>query len=83
MTDLEQVTLATLRQLDEAVRSGTEARSQPDLPALFKKLDDLAKRLPADTDPNLRHYLQRKSYRKARLLLEDCGAEDARGARSK
>lgn len=79
MTDLEQATLATLQQLEATVRAGTAASSKPDLLPLFDRLDDLANRLPPETDPNLRHYLQRKSYEKARLLLEGRDAENKRG----
>jgi hypothetical protein len=34
-------------------------------------VDELAGRLPDSASPELRHFLQRKSYRKARLLLQE------------
>ena len=39
------------------------------------ELDKLVSALPADCDPNLRHYLERQSYLKAIAWLEDhaCG----------
>jgi len=46
------------------------ANPKPNLLPLFTRLDDLAKNLPASADPQLRHYLQRKSYQKARVLLQ-------------
>ena len=39
------------------------------LQAIFAKLDRLGAELPADAPGDLRHYLQRKSYEKAKLLL--------------
>lgn len=39
------------------------------LPVLGE-LDALCRALPADAPADLRHYLQRRSYEKARLFLE-------------
>jgi hypothetical protein len=35
--------------------------------------------LPRETDPQLRHYLQKKSYEKARLFLQGRDAENQAG----
>lgn len=80
MTDLERSILKALVDLDTAVGSLRTANPKPDLQALFLRLDELAEKLPPDADPQLRHFLARKSYEKARLLLEGRGAENARGA---
>ena len=47
--------------------------------ACFKRIDDLAAQLPPDTDGTLMHYLNKKSYEKARLFLQDCDAENQPG----
>jgi hypothetical protein len=46
---------------------------------LFARLDELTRALPRDTDPTLLHYLQKKSYQKARLFLEGRDAENQAG----
>ena len=79
MTDIEQQILDTLLQLESTIKTIPAANPKPNLMPLFARLDDLANQLPKTTDPNLRHYLQRKSYEKARLLLQDRDAENARG----
>ena len=80
MTELESSILATLVELDEKVRSMTTANPKPNLLPLFSKLDELAAQLPPGTDPDLVHYLARKSYEKAKLLLEGRKAENKRGS---
>ncbi len=70
MSDLEQSILNTLLELDAAVRSIRTGNRKPDLQPLFSRLDYLASQLPKGTDPQLRHYLNNKSYEKARLLLQ-------------
>jgi hypothetical protein len=47
-----------------------KANPKPDLRPMFARLETLAGQLPKETDPNLLHYLHRKSYQKARALLE-------------
>jgi len=56
--------LDALRRLDEAA-----AQRSSVLPVL-QELDQLARTLPPDAPADLRHYLQRRSYGKARLFLE-------------
>ena len=71
--------LAALTQLDKAVKSIANANPKPDLLLLFSKIDELAGRLPRDTDPTLLHYLHKKSYEKALLYLLGREAENQAG----
>jgi hypothetical protein len=80
MTRLEQDLLQTLEDLDRAAKAMATASPKPDLQPLFRRLDELAARLPEDAPRDLAHYLQRRSYEKARLLLLGRAAENARGA---
>ena len=79
MTELEKNILSSLHDLDRAVQTLRTAVPKPDLQAIFARLEHLTDELPADTDPNLLHYLHKKSFEKARLLLEGRDAENARG----
>jgi len=78
MTELEQSILEALTELDRLVETMATANPKPDLRPLFARLDGLAARLPPGADPELVHFLQRKSYEKARAQLE--GRVAARGA---
>jgi hypothetical protein len=78
MTQIEQDLLRTLVELDDAVKTVLTANPKPDLLPIFAKLDGLAAHLPPDADPELKHFLQRKSYGKARARLE--GRAAARGS---
>ena len=80
MTQIEQDILASLVALDEAVKSMRSSGAKPDLLPIFARLDRLSQELPENADPNLLHYLQQKSYEKARLLLQGDGSENARGS---
>lgn len=77
MSDLESQLLAALTALDSAVQNLPAAGPKPSLLPFLARIDELAARLPADADPELRHFLQRKSYQKARQRLE--GAPASRG----
>ena len=79
MDNIERKILEALLELDKTVKELPTLQPKPDLRPLFGRLDDLALQLPRTADPNLRHYLQRKSYEKARLLLEGRDRENARG----
>jgi hypothetical protein len=80
MTQIEQDILRTLVDLDTAAKTIRIPDPKPDLQALFARMDELTRRLPADAAPDLRHYLKRKSYEKARLFLEGREAENQRGS---
>jgi hypothetical protein len=79
MTQTEQRILETLLELETAVKSMATASPKPDLQNYFRRLDELAAQLPRGSDPNLLHYLQKKSYEKARLFLQGRDAENAAG----
>jgi hypothetical protein len=58
-----------------AIISDENSRSDPEkhmerLRAVSEKIDDLAAALPKPIDPQLAHFLQRKSYDKALEFLE-------------
>lgn len=83
MTSTEQTLLEALRELETAAKQGARSSDpqgkSPILPIL-EKIDRLSTELPADSPAQLRHFLERKSYEKARLLLEGRGAENKPGA---
>jgi hypothetical protein len=79
VNETERALLQSLLELEQAVASMPTANPKPNLLPLFSRLDDLTRRLPRDTDPSLLHYLQKKSYEKARLFLQGREAENARG----
>jgi hypothetical protein len=80
VTETETNILNTLVELETAVESMAVANPKPNLVPLFTQLDEFARALPPDANPDLRHYLQRKSYQKARLLLQGRDAENKRGS---
>ncbi len=80
MTEIENDILAELIELDRAVQAMPNANPKPNLLPIFARLDELARRLPKSADPNLLHYLHKKSYEKARLLLQGRDAENAQGS---
>ncbi len=77
--DILQNILATLVELDNAVKSMPTANPKPNLLPLFARIDELTLQLPRNTDPQLLHYLHKKSYEKARLWLLDRDAENQAG----
>ena len=79
MTDPEQSILQALLELERAVASMPTANSKPNLLPMFSRIDELTRQLPRESDPSLMHYLNKKSYEKARLLLQGREAENARG----
>lgn len=79
MTGIEQNILAALVELDTAVKAMKCAVPKTDLATIFTRIDELTRQLPRESDPNLLHYLHKKSYQKARLFLEGREAENQRG----
>lgn len=79
MNEIEAQILGALKELDAAVKTMPTANPKPTLLPLFTRIDELARQLPHGTDPELLHFLQRKSYEKARARLEGLGV--ARGSR--
>ena len=78
MNEIEEKILGALKELDTAVKAMPTANPKPNLLSLFNRIDELAQQLPRATDPELLHFLQRKSYEKARGRLEGQGV--ARGS---
>jgi hypothetical protein len=61
-----------------AIIADDESRRDPDrhterLRAVSEKIEELERRLPPKIDPELRHFLQRRSYSKALETLEGAG----------
>jgi hypothetical protein len=79
MTAIEREILSTLTELDTAVKTLATANPKPNLLVVFGRLDELTAQLPPNSDPSLLHYLHKKSYEKARLLLEGKDAENQAG----
>jgi len=80
MTDLEKKILDSLVDLENTVKAMATSNPKPSLLPLFARLADLTRQLPKSTDPSLLHYLHKKSYEKARLLLQGRDAENAEGS---
>ena len=79
MTEVERALLQSLVDLETAVAGMKKPGPKPDLIPLFSRIADLARQLPRATDPTLMHYLQKKSYQKARLFLEGRDADNQVG----
>jgi hypothetical protein len=77
--ETENAILAALNELDSAVQAMRTSGPKPNLMPLFERIDNLTRQLPKETDPNLLHYLHKKSYEKARLFLQGRDAENAEG----
>ena len=78
MNEIEEQILSALTKLEAAVNAMPTVNPKPNLLPLFARLDELTGQLPRTTDPELLHFLQRKSYEKARARLE--GRKAARGS---
>lgn len=70
MTLIEEQILDNLLALENAAAQMATASPKPNLLPIFSRLDELARQLPPGTDPELLHFLHRKSYQKARALLQ-------------
>ena len=79
MNDLEHQILEEIQGYEDLVRRLPTMNPKPDLMAVFQRLDEMTARLPRGTDPNLLHFMHKKSYEKARLWLEEHHSEIARG----
>ena len=79
MTEIEKNILKALNELDDAVKAMPTANPKPNLLPIFARIDGLARQLPKGRDPDLLHYLHKKSYEKARLFLLGRDAENAEG----
>ena len=79
MTSTEQTILEKLLELERTIGSMPHTTPKPNLLPIFASLDDLTRALPPASDPMLLHYLHKKSYQKARLLLQGRNAENEAG----
>jgi hypothetical protein len=70
MSPIEEQILGNLTALETAVSQMATAHPKPDLMPIFSRLDELTKQLPPSSDPELLHFLHRKSYQKACALLQ-------------
>ena len=80
MNSVEQSILDALNELDSAVKQMPKVQPKPNLIPIFERIDTLARQLPRNANPDLSHYLAKKSYEKARLLLAGSGEENTRGS---
>ena len=80
LNQVENELLASLIHLNETVKTLPTANPKPDLLPLFARIDELSKQLPRNTSPTLLHYLQKRSYEKARLYLQVRDAENQAGS---
>jgi hypothetical protein len=79
MTAIERDILTALNDLDAIVKTMATANPKPNLLPLFQRIEALADQLPRSTSPDLLHYMQKKSYEKARLWLKGNYAEIQKG----
>ena len=70
MTEIEQQLLAALLELERLAAEMPKTNPKPDLRPIFARIKELGEKLPPGTDPQLLHFLHRKSYQKARAWLE-------------
>lgn len=80
MTETEQKILTALQNMEQALATIQTADPKPNLLEHFQGLDNLTKELPKTADPELLHFLHKKSYQKARMLLEGRNSENAVGS---
>jgi hypothetical protein len=80
MTALERNILEALTDLEATVKAMPTANPKPKLLPLFQRIEELADQLPRSTAPDLLHYMQKKSYEKARQWLEGSYAEIQKGS---
>ena len=83
VTATEHAILEALIELERAAGAARAPQVAPQakIPVLpiLERIDRLALELPPTAPGDLRHYLQRKSYEKARLFLLDRDAENTPG----
>jgi hypothetical protein len=70
LVDLTQALRERLAIIHDEQSQRDEAKHIARLKAISERIDDLQRHLPKPVDPQLAHYLQRKSYDKALEYLE-------------
>jgi len=78
MSSVENEILDTLKTLETRIQEGKATGQPMNLMPVFQSLDKLAAQLPPGSSADLRHYMAKKSYQKARLWLE--GQDPEQGA---
>ena len=79
MTQTERAILDGLQELEAAVAELRSTQPTLSLEPKLVRLQELTRLLPPETDPTLRHYLQKQSWEKARLFLEGRDPENLVG----
>ena len=79
MTVIERQILDRLIELDAKVKAMSTANPKPNLLPLFQQIEELADQLPRSSAPDLLHYMQKRSYEKARQWLEGSYAKIQKG----
>lgn len=79
MNAIESGLLTKLRELDQSIKDMASKGSKPDLMGFFNDIDQLTSELPRGSDPELLHFLHKKSYEKALYHLEGKGAINKKG----
>ncbi len=69
-SSFETSILDGLHALEAAITAGRPPAPNPALRSVLARLDELTAAMPQKTTADLRHYLQKRSYQKARILLE-------------
>lgn len=75
MRGIEQEILQALRELESVATTVRSGGAPGGVRPVLERIGRLSASLPADAPGDLRHYLQRGSYEKARLFLEGRGDE--------
>lgn len=75
MTEMEQTILDELLGMERALATMQTANPKPNLVEIFQRIDHLTAQMPKGSDPELLHFLHKKSYEKARMHLQGRAAE--------
>jgi hypothetical protein len=73
LAELAEALRERLAIIGDEVSRRDSARHTERLQKISEKIELIEHRLPRTADPQLRHFLQRRSYSKALELLEDRG----------
>lgn len=79
MNEIMSQLLDALLTLERTIEGMASVQPKPNLLPLFERIDELTRQLPPTTDPELLHYLHKRSYQKARLFLQGRNAENQVG----
>ncbi len=79
MNDVEKSLQRELKNLESNIAQMKNGGAAPNFVKLFGVIDDLTNQLPRDTDPQLLHYLHKKSYEKAINYLDGRDHDNTNG----